>query len=193
MVGRGAPLGEALAPLVGGLGWPGRYGVSPLEWVAAHVSSRAGKVFSLSIAASPLRRRLHVDNVSSIVYTFPKQYKTLTEQFLLKAGNYDVLIYQDEAGHCPYVDWLNSLDWKMRERILARAARMKQGQFGDFKALGDDLYELRLFFGPGYRVYFGEDQGMAVLILAGGDKSTQRKDIKDAKKYWQLYLENQDG
>lgn len=111
---------------------------------------------------------------------------------MLKPGNYDVLIYRDGTGNCPYVDWLDSLDWKTQERILARVARMKQGQFGDFKALGDDLYELRLFFGSGYRVYFGDHRGTAILILAGGDKSSQRKDIKDAKRFWQLYLEDQD-
>jgi putative addiction module killer protein len=52
------------------------------------------------------------------------------------------------------------------------------------------LYELRLFFGPGYRVYFGEHDGKTVLILAGGDKSTQSKDIKKAKEYWKTYLED---
>ncbi len=67
---------------------------------------------------------------------------------------------------------------------------MKQGQFGDFKSLGGGLYELRLFFGPGYRVYFGKDQGRTVLILAGGDKSGQARDIKKAKEYWQIYLED---
>jgi putative addiction module killer protein len=52
------------------------------------------------------------------------------------------------------------------------------------------LYELRLFFGPGYRVYFGEHDGQTVLILAGGDKSTQSKDIKKARQYWKTYLED---
>ena len=67
---------------------------------------------------------------------------------------------------------------------------MKNGQFGDCKAIDRSLYELRLFFGPGYRVYFGEHGGKTVLILAGGDKSTQSKDIKKAKDYWKTYLED---
>lgn len=67
---------------------------------------------------------------------------------------------------------------------------MARGQFGDCKAIGRGLYELRLFFGPGYRVYFGEHQGRIILILNGGDKSTQRKDIKRAKEYWESYLED---
>jgi len=67
---------------------------------------------------------------------------------------------------------------------------MKNGQFGDCKAIDRSLYELRLFFGPGYRVYFGEHGGKTILILAGGDKSTQSKDIKRAKEYWKTYLED---
>jgi putative addiction module killer protein len=58
----------------------------------------------------------------------------------------------------------------MQARVLARVARMKKGQFGDCKAIDRSLYELRLFFGPGYRVYFGEHDGKTVLILAGGDR-----------------------
>jgi len=82
------------------------------------------------------------------------------------------------------------LDWKMQERILSRVGRLKRGQFGDFKSLGEGLYELRLFFGPGYRVYFGESGGKVILILSGGDKSTQKKDIHLAKEFWTIYLED---
>lgn len=67
---------------------------------------------------------------------------------------------------------------------------MKHGQFGDCKSVDRGLYELRLFFGSGYRVYFGEHQGKTILILAGGDKSTQSRDIKKAKDYWNIYLED---
>jgi putative addiction module killer protein len=88
------------------------------------------------------------------------------------------------------MEWLASLDRKTRERVLNRVGRLKWGQFGDFKALDGGLYELRLFFGPGYRVYFGEKGGTMILLLTGGDKSTQRKDIKTAKDYWNIYLED---
>ena len=67
---------------------------------------------------------------------------------------------------------------------------MKFGQFGDCKALNDGIYELRLFFGPGYRVYFGQHKGKTILLLAGGDKSSQSRDIKKAKEYWRIYLED---
>ncbi len=109
---------------------------------------------------------------------------------MLKPGHYEVLIFRDRAGCSPYLEWLGMLDWKMQERILSRVSRLKRGQFGDFKTLGESLYELRLFFGPGYRVYFGEHQGKMVLILSGGDKSTQKKDIKTARELWKIYLED---
>ena len=104
--------------------------------------------------------------------------------FMLKPGKYEILTLP------PYREWLDTLNWKIQEHILARVDRMKKGQFGDFKAIGSGLYELRLFFGPGYRVYFGEHDGKTVLILAGGDKSTQKRDIKKAKELWRLHLES---
>lgn len=109
---------------------------------------------------------------------------------MLQPGSYSVSILRLASDDCPYLDWLETLDWKMQERISARVARMKKGQFGDCKAIDRGLYELRLFFGPGYRVYFGEHKGKTVIILAGGDKSTQSKDIKRAKEYWKTYQED---
>ena len=109
---------------------------------------------------------------------------------MLKPGNYEVLVFRDRSGESPYLEWLDTLDWKTQERILNRVARAKHGQFGDFKALDGALYEMRLFFGPGYRVYFGEHKGRVILLLNGGDKSTQRKDIKRAKEFWKTYLED---
>lgn len=110
---------------------------------------------------------------------------------MLKPGSYEIEIFQTRTDECPFEEWLDSLDGTMRQRILARVARMKHGQFGDCKAIDRSLYELRLFFGPGYRVYFGEHRGRMLLILAGGDKSTQSKDIKKAKHYWKNHLENE--
>ena len=109
---------------------------------------------------------------------------------MLKIGNYEVFVFRDRSGESPYLEWLDTLDWKTQERILNRVARAKHGQFGDIKTLGGALYEMRLFFGPGYRVYFGEFKGRVILLLNGGDKSTQRKDIKKAKEFWETYLED---
>jgi putative addiction module killer protein len=109
---------------------------------------------------------------------------------VLKPGNYELIAFQSRSGKTPYLEWVLSLDRKTRERVLSRVGRLKLGQFGDFKALDGGLYELRLFFGPGYRVYFGEHRGNMILLLCGGDKSTQKKDIKLAKEYWKTYLED---
>ena len=109
---------------------------------------------------------------------------------MLKPGQYEVVAYQRRPGDSPYWDWLSALDAKTRVRIDGRVRRMTQGQFGDYKRIDSNLYELRLFFGPGYRVHFGDYKGRMILLWAGGDKSTQGGDIRMARQYWKNYLEN---
>jgi putative addiction module killer protein len=79
----------------------------------------------------------------------------------------------------------------VRQRILARLRRLEQGNYGDCEPVGDGVSELRMFFGPGFRVYFGEDAGNIVVLLSGGDKKSQQKDIIQAKVYWEEYLNNE--
>ena len=99
-------------------------------------------------------------------------------------------IYVDEDGNEPFTKWLNALkDAKTRARIRRRLDRVGLGNLGDYQSVGEGVYELRLFFGPGYRIYFGEVDDTIVLLLCGGDKSTQSKDIKRAKSYWKTYQE----
>ena len=103
-----------------------------------------------------------------------------------------VLVYADADHKEPFTDWFNGLrDVMGRKRILARVARLEQGNYGDCEPVGEGVSELRLFFGPGYRVYFGEDANGVVVLLCGGDKTTQNQDIKQAKAYWKEYLENE--
>lgn len=81
-----------------------------------------------------------------------------------------------------YDAWIDSLkDGTVRSRIALRLARLEMGNFGDHKALGDSLYELRFFFGSGFRIYYTLRGDTIVLLLTGGDKSTQKKDIKKAR------------
>lgn len=102
-----------------------------------------------------------------------------------------ILVYADALGQEPFSQWLTSLrDTVGRKRILSRLRRLEQGNYGDCKALGGGVYELRLFFGPGYRVYFGENGPKLVILLCGGDKSTQSRDITTAQEYWKEYLIN---
>jgi putative addiction module killer protein len=75
-----------------------------------------------------------------------------------------------------------------RKRILARVSRMQQGNYGDCKPVGEGVSELRMFFSSGYRVYFGEHGNDWVVLLCGGDKSSQDDDITQAKVYWREYL-----
>ena len=74
---------------------------------------------------------------------------------------------------------------KDRKAVLAITQRLNRaalGNFGDIKSLGDGIYEMRLFFGPGYRLYYTIRNGVIILLLLGGDKSSQEKDIHMAKK-----------
>jgi putative addiction module killer protein len=99
-----------------------------------------------------------------------------------------VLEYRTEAGRSPYLEWLRSLrDREARVRVRVRIDRLVLGDFGDWDAVGNGLGELRIHYGPGYRVYFGRQGNTAVILLCGGDKRTQAQDIELAKAYWADY------
>ncbi len=102
-----------------------------------------------------------------------------------------IIIYVDENGHEPYRSWIDNLkDKKSQQRIRARIRRLGEGLYGDCDSVGEGVSELRMFFGPGYRVYFGEDADNIVVLLCGGDKDSQSRDIKNAKEYWKDYKNN---
>lgn len=97
-------------------------------------------------------------------------------------------MFADDTGYEPLTEWLEHLkDVKGKQRIQARLRRLEQGLYGDCAPVGEGVLELRLFFGPGYRVYFGEEAEHLVILLCGGDKSTQKQDIDTAKAYWKEY------
>ena len=101
---------------------------------------------------------------------------------------YKLSIYKTDEGKVPFIDWLNSIkDAKTQRRIRLRIDRLIDGNFGDSKSVGDNLFELRLFFGPGYRVYYTIEEDTLVILLTGGDKSSQSEDIKKAKLYLKDY------
>jgi putative addiction module killer protein len=102
-----------------------------------------------------------------------------------------IKIYQKDNGTCPFVAWLEALDATVRHRIKSRLARVALGNLGEYKRLGDDINELKFKFGSGYRVYFSEVDNAIVLLLYGGDKKTQAKDIKIAKAYLKDYLQGE--
>ncbi len=100
---------------------------------------------------------------------------------------YDIIVYQTFNGKEPFTEWLESLDVKTQDRILNRILRMQAGNLGDHKKIGKNLFESRLFFNGGIRIYFGMDGEKNVVLLCGGDKSTQNYDIEKAKQYWENY------
>lgn len=100
----------------------------------------------------------------------------------------EVIAYRTKDGVVPFDKWLRSLrDAKAEARILVRLARVRLGNFGDVRTVGEGVNELRLDYGPGYRAYFGREGQTVVVLLCGGDKRTQDRDIRLAKQYWRDY------
>ena len=96
--------------------------------------------------------------------------------------------YQTVDGKTPLTDWLGDVrDGQVRARIVARLDRLQAGLLGDWKNVGEGVCELRINFGPGYRVYYGQEGKSLILLLCGGDKSTRANDIKRAHAYWKDY------
>lgn len=102
----------------------------------------------------------------------------------------EVKIYRSQNGREPFTEWLNAIrDQKTQRRIRTRLAALKLGNFGDYKSVGEGVFELRFHFGVGYRIYFQEVDNTVVLLLCGGDKSSLARDIERAKAYWLEYKE----
>ena len=101
--------------------------------------------------------------------------------------------YLTPQGRNPFREWLKGLDATVRARIQARVLRFESGNLGDHKSVGDGVWEARLDLGPGYRIYFGKDGVAVILLLTGGDKRSQSKDIAAAKRYWQDFKEAKHG
>jgi putative addiction module killer protein len=104
-------------------------------------------------------------------------------------------IYSTTDGRKPFQEWLDSLkDYQAQARIFVRLERVRLGGgLGDWKSVGGGVQELRMDIGPGYRVYFGLDGKLVVILLCGGTKATQEKDISNAKRYWQDYKSRKDA
>lgn len=96
--------------------------------------------------------------------------------------NYKIEYLILQNGKAPILEWLNSLDSITRKRINQRILRIEDGNFGDCKKLSEDISELRFAFGKGYRVYYTEENNKIILLINGGDKSKQSKDIEKAQE-----------
>ncbi len=92
--------------------------------------------------------------------------------------------YETPAGECPIREWLDSLNYAVAARVEANLKRVTLGNLGDVKPVRQGVSELRLTFGNGFRVYFAQHGDKIIILLCGGDKGSQTKDIEIAKKYW---------
>lgn len=100
----------------------------------------------------------------------------------------DIRVYQTPNGREPFNEWLVSIrDMETQGRIRARLERLEDGNLGDCQSVGEGIFELRVHFGAGYRIYFGQIGNTFILLLCGGDKSSQRRDLERAKTYWHEY------
>jgi len=107
--------------------------------------------------------------------------------------HYTVHEYVCADGVSPFREWLDELPVPVRARIQARVTRFEMGNLGDRKPVGGSVFEARFHFGPGYRLYFGIDGLTLIILLCGGEKSSQRSDVRRAKQGWQDYLERRDA
>jgi putative addiction module killer protein len=99
----------------------------------------------------------------------------------------DLREYLAEDGGSPFADWFAGLDAVAAARVTVALARIGQGNLSNVKGVGSGVLEYRLDFGPGYRVYFGRDGDVLVILLAGGTKKRQQRDIDAAQARWADY------
>jgi putative addiction module killer protein len=98
---------------------------------------------------------------------------------------YTIDYYVTEDGRKPFKEWLDKLrDITARQKVRIRLDRVRLGNLGRNRSVGEGVYEIKIDYGPGYRVYYGLEGKALILLLLGGDKSTQEEDITLARAYW---------
>ena len=106
---------------------------------------------------------------------------------------FEVVVYETEEGRAPFGDWFNALDTQAALKVTTAIARIEAGNLGDVKPVGQGVSERRITFGPGYRLYFGQDGKKLVVLLTGGTKKRQSKDIEQAQVFWADYKRRKKG
>lgn len=99
----------------------------------------------------------------------------------------DVREYNDRNGRSPFAAWFDRLNAPAAAKVTTAVTRLASGNFSNVKGVGSGVFECRIDFGPGYRVYFGNDGESLVILLGGGSKKRQQRDINDAVANWQDY------
>ena len=104
-----------------------------------------------------------------------------------------VRYYVDAGGRQPFAEWFADLEPVVRAKVTRAMARLEHGNVSNVKSVGEGVLEVRIDFGPGYRVYFGRDGETLVILLMGGTKKRQQRDIDAAHAYWQDYKQRKRG
>ena len=99
----------------------------------------------------------------------------------------DVREYNDREGRSPFAAWFDDLNARAAAKVTTALTRLALGNFSNVKGVGSGVFECRIDFGPGYRVYFGKDGERLVILLGGGTKKRQQQDIEKALAHWQDY------
>jgi putative addiction module killer protein len=99
----------------------------------------------------------------------------------------DVREYTDPHGRSPFQQWFEDLEARAAAKVTVALARLQQGNVSNVKGVGGGVLELRIDYGPGYRVYFGKDGEHVVILLGGGTKKRQSRDIRTAQDLWTTY------
>jgi putative addiction module killer protein len=105
----------------------------------------------------------------------------------------EVREYVDASGRNAFGRWFARLDSTAAARVKRAVTRMAMGNLGDVKPVGAAVSECRVDFGPGYRIYFGKDGDALIILLAGGRKRRQSRDIETAKGLWQEYRQRKEN
>ncbi len=99
----------------------------------------------------------------------------------------DILEYQDQGGGSPFRKWFDRLNAEAARKVTTALYRIGLGNFSNMKGVGRGVYECRINFGPGYRVYFAKDGELVIILLGGGTKERQQHDIELALERWEDY------
>jgi putative addiction module killer protein len=99
----------------------------------------------------------------------------------------EIRYYVTSDGQQPFAAWFADLEAVARAKVTRAIARLERSNFSNVKSVGEGVFEYRIDFGPGYRVYFGQDGPTLVILLTGGTKKRQQRDIDEAHAYWQDY------
>ncbi len=105
----------------------------------------------------------------------------------------EIRYYVAAGGREPFADWFAELDVVARAKVTRAIARMEQGSLSNMKSVGEGVLEYRIDFGPGYRVYLGRDGETLLILLTGGTKKRQQRDIDVAHAYWRDYKQSKRG